>query len=161
RVSQTRRCTRRSASTSRITPARSSPLRRSSRRYPLSGPLARPGDAPLPVTTAGSRVRFRTNGGGLALPLVRAGAGSGECWLAPAPEFWPLRALANILSVLLAFVTAGTAARVVIRELGLPGGTWSRSYAVMKLDKITDVAIFGLSIVFVVWFHRARINAEW
>ena len=38
--------------------------------------------------------------------------------LAPAREFWPLRALANVLSVLLAFVTAATAARVVMRELG-------------------------------------------
>jgi hypothetical protein len=80
--------------------------------------------------------------------------------LAPPPEFWPLRVLANVLSLLLAFVTAATAARVVMRELGLGSGTWNRGYAVVQLDKITDVAIFGLGIVFVVWFHHARVNAE-
>jgi hypothetical protein len=80
--------------------------------------------------------------------------------LAPTPEFWRLRVLAKVLSVLLAFVTAATAARVVMRELGPYVGTASRGYVVMQLDKITDVTIFGLSIVFVVWFHRARINAE-
>jgi hypothetical protein len=62
--------------------------------------------------------------------------------------------------VLLAFVTAATAARIAMREFGQGGGTVSRGYAVVRLDKITDVAIFGLSILFVVWFRRARINAE-
>ena len=29
-----------------------------------------------------------------------------------------------------------------------------------QLDKAADITIFGLSILFVVWFYRARINAE-
>jgi hypothetical protein len=58
------------------------------------------------------------------------------------------------------FVTAVVAARVAMRELGPEAGTWNRGYAVLQIDKITDITLFGLGIVFVVWFHRARVNAE-
>jgi len=76
------------------------------------------------------------------------------------PQFRPLRLLALLLMVALAVVTAMVLARVAMRELGLETDTWNRGYAVMQIDKITDVTIFGLGVVFVVWFHRARINAE-
>ena len=78
----------------------------------------------------------------------------------PAPRFLPLRGLGNVLIVLLAVVVAAIAARLGIRLLGLDGGSWRGGYAARRLDKAADITIFGLSILFVVWFHRARINAE-
>jgi Domain of unknown function (DUF4328) len=78
----------------------------------------------------------------------------------PQPEFRPLRVLAVLLIVALAFVTVMVAARVAIRELGLEADTWDRGYAVMQIDKITDVTAFGLGVVFVMWFYCARANAE-
>jgi hypothetical protein len=83
-------------------------------------------------------------------------AGSGR-----PPEFLPLRALANILTVLLAVVVAAIVARLGIRLLGPESTRWQGGYVVQQLDKAADITIFGLSILFVVWFRRARINAEY
>ena len=74
---------------------------------------------------------------------------------APGPEFLPLRGLANILTVLLAVVVAFLWVRLSI-ELLSPGSL----HYFTDLDKAADITIFGLSILFVVWFYRARINAE-
>jgi hypothetical protein len=76
------------------------------------------------------------------------------------PEFRPLRVPAHLLVVALAVVTAMVLARVAVLELGLEAGSWNRGDAVMQIDKITDMTMFGLGIMFVVWFHRARVNAE-
>jgi hypothetical protein len=76
------------------------------------------------------------------------------------PEFLPLRALANILTLLLAVVVAVIAARLAIQLLSLGSAHWRQSLIDFWLDKIADITIFGLSILFVVWFRRARINAE-
>ena len=75
---------------------------------------------------------------------------------APGPEFLPLRGLANILTVLLAVVIAFIWARLAI-QLVSPGSAYFTDF---QLDKAADITIFGLSILFVVWFYRARINAE-
>jgi hypothetical protein len=76
------------------------------------------------------------------------------------PGFLPLRGLANILTVLLAVVVAVIAARLAIQLLSPGTAHWRRSLIDFRLDKAADITIFGLSILFVVWFRRARINAE-
>lgn len=76
---------------------------------------------------------------------------------APGPEFLPLQGLANILTVLLAVVVAFIWARLAIKQLS-PGS--AHYFTDFQLDKAADITIFGLSILFVVWFYRARINAE-
>ena len=76
---------------------------------------------------------------------------------APGPEFLPLRGLANILTVLLAVVVAFIWARLAIQPLS-PGS--AHYFTDFQLDNAADITIFGLSILFVVWFYRARINAE-
>lgn len=74
------------------------------------------------------------------------------------PEFLPLRGLATLLTVVLALIVAALAARIAIQSLG--SAHWRRSFIDFRLDKAVDVTIFGWSILFVVWFRRARINAE-
>ena len=76
------------------------------------------------------------------------------------PRFLPLRGLAIILTVLLAVVVAVIAARLAIQHLPLGSAHWRHSFIYLRLDKVADITIFGLSILFVVWFRRARINAE-
>lgn len=76
------------------------------------------------------------------------------------PEFLPLRGLANILSVVLAVVVAAITARLVIQSFRLGSAHWRYYLIAYRLDKATDITMFGLSILFVVWFRRARINAE-
>jgi Domain of unknown function (DUF4328) len=77
---------------------------------------------------------------------------------APGPGFLPLRDLADILTVLLAVVVAVIWARLAIQLLG-PGTARWRDFT-DHLDEGADITIAGLSILFVVWFYRARINAE-
>jgi Domain of unknown function (DUF4328) len=72
----------------------------------------------------------------------------------------PLRALANILTVLLAVVVVVIAARLAIQLLQPGSAHWRHSLTDLRLDKVADVTMFGLGILFVVWFRRARINAE-
>jgi hypothetical protein len=76
------------------------------------------------------------------------------------PGFLPLRGLANILTVLLAVVVAAIAGRLAIQLFSLGSAHWRHSLIDFRLDKAADVTILGLSILFVVWFRRARINAE-
>ena len=75
-------------------------------------------------------------------------------------RFLPLRGLANILTVLLAAVVAAIAARLVIHLLTPENAHWRHSVIASRLDRATDFTILGLSILFVVWFRRARIDAE-
>jgi hypothetical protein len=74
--------------------------------------------------------------------------------------FLPLRGLANILTVLLAVVIAAIVARLAIQLLSPGSVHWLHSPADVRLDKAADITIFGLGILFVMWFRRARINAE-
>jgi hypothetical protein len=76
------------------------------------------------------------------------------------PVILPLRGLANILTVLLALVVAVIAARLAIVALGPGSVHWRGSLIDGRLDKVADITTFILSILFVVWFRRARINAE-
>lgn len=80
----------------------------------------------------------------------------GEQW----PEFLPLRELGNVLTAGLAAVVAAIATRLAIGLLRLGSPHWRRDFIEFRLDKATDITIFVLSILFVVWFRRARINAE-
>jgi len=75
-------------------------------------------------------------------------------------RFLPLLGLANILTILLAVVIAAIAARLAIQLLSLGSAQSRHSLINVRLDKAADFTIFGLSILFVVWFRRARINAE-
>ena len=76
---------------------------------------------------------------------------------APGPEFRPIRGLADIVTVLLAVVVAFLWTRLAFQQLS-PGSM--HYFTGFELDKAADITIFGLSILFVVWFYRARINAE-
>jgi hypothetical protein len=76
------------------------------------------------------------------------------------PGFLPLRGLANVLTVLLAVVIAVIASRLSIQLLGLGSAQWRRSFIGFRLDDAADITMFVLGILFVVWFRRARINAE-
>ena len=76
---------------------------------------------------------------------------------APGPEFLPLRGLADILTALLALVVAFICARLAIRLLS-PGSV--HYLTDFRLDKAADITMLGLGILFLVWFYRARINAE-
>lgn len=71
------------------------------------------------------------------------------------PEFLPLRGLANILTVLLAVVVAFIGARLAV-NLFSPGSM----HYFFDVDLAADITMLGLSILFLVWFYRARINAE-
>jgi Domain of unknown function (DUF4328) len=74
---------------------------------------------------------------------------------AAGPEFLPLRGLADILTVLLAVVVAFIWARLAIQLIS-PGSVHYFS----DFDLAADATMLGLSILFLVWFYRARINAE-
>jgi hypothetical protein len=74
-------------------------------------------------------------------------------------EFLPLRGLAKVLTVILAVVVVAIAARLAVQLLSLSSAHWRRSFD-FQLDKAVDITIFGWSIFFLVWFRRARINAE-
>ena len=76
---------------------------------------------------------------------------------APGPEFRPIRGLADIVTVLLAVVVAFVWTRLAFQQLS-PGSM--HYFTDFELDRAADITIFGLSILFVVWFYRARINAE-
>jgi hypothetical protein len=76
------------------------------------------------------------------------------------PEFLPLRGLARLLTILLALVVAAIIARLIIQTLALGSAHRRHNFISLRLDKATDITTFVLSILFVVWFRRARINAE-
>jgi hypothetical protein len=76
------------------------------------------------------------------------------------PAILPLRVLANVLTVLLAVAVALIGARLAIQGFGLGSAHWRHEFIKFRLDKAADITIFGLSILFVMWFRRARINAE-
>jgi hypothetical protein len=76
---------------------------------------------------------------------------------APGPEFLPIRGLADILTALLAVVAAFICVRLAVQLLS-PGSV--RYFTDFRLDKAADITMLGLSILFLVWFYRARINAE-
>ena len=76
---------------------------------------------------------------------------------APGPEFLPIRGLADILTALLAVVVAFICVRLAAHLLS-PGSV--HYFTDFRLDKAADITMLGLSILFLVWFYRARINAE-
>lgn len=75
-------------------------------------------------------------------------------------QILPLRGLATMLTVLLAVVTGAIAARLVVQMLSLGSAHWRTAFIDFRLDKVADITIFAVGIVFVVWFRRARVNAE-
>ena len=75
-------------------------------------------------------------------------------------QFLPLRGLAIMATVLLAAVIAAIAVRVAIQQLSLGNPHWRTDFIDFRLDKAVDFMIFAAGVVLVVWFRRARINAE-
>src|SRR6185437_7563603 len=59
-----------------------------------------------------------------------------------------------------AVVVAAIAARLAIQPLGPGGAHWRYGVVDYRLDKAIDITALGLGILFVIWFRRARINAE-
>jgi hypothetical protein len=76
---------------------------------------------------------------------------------APGPEFLPLRGLADILTALLAVVVAFICIRLAVQLLSSGSVHYVTDF---RLDKAADITMLGLSILFLVWFYRAGINAE-
>jgi len=74
--------------------------------------------------------------------------------------FLPLQGLAKVLMVLLTLVIGAIALRLGVQFLGGSMSRWRYHKTIGVVDNVTNYTIFVLSIVFVVWFHRARINAE-
>ena len=75
--------------------------------------------------------------------------------------FLPLRGLGHVISALLAVVIAVVAARVIRQSWGF--ASWPRpgDVTVRGPDTFGNSTIVVTGILFVVWFRRARINAEW
>jgi len=57
-------------------------------------------------------------------------------------------------------IVAAIITRLAVQSSNLGSAQWRHSLITYRLDKVTDIAIFGFGIMFVVWFRRARINAE-
>jgi len=55
---------------------------------------------------------------------------------------------------------AAIAARLAIELLSLGSAHWRHSLIDLQLDQAADTTIFVLSVLFVVWFRRARNKAE-
>jgi Domain of unknown function (DUF4328) len=72
------------------------------------------------------------------------------------PEFLPLRGLGHLLTWLLALVVALAVVQLALRVSAVTVASGLRS----RLDEAGGVALFVTAIVFVLWFRRARINAE-
>jgi hypothetical protein len=85
-----------------------------------------------------------------------------QAQVAAAPRHLPLRGLAGVLTVLLLVLTAAMVIRIGLHELGWHGdqSRWSESSPAYWLDHVTNITTVAVGIVFVVWFRRARINAE-
>jgi hypothetical protein len=62
--------------------------------------------------------------------------------------------------VLLAIVIGAIVLRLAFQLLGGDTSRWRYQQTIGVLDNVANFMIFVLSIVFVLWFHRARINAE-
>ena len=75
-------------------------------------------------------------------------------------DFRPLQGLASVVMVLLAFVIGAIVVRLGVQLLRGDMPRWRYDETIGVLDNVANCTIFVLSILFVVWLHRARINAE-
>jgi hypothetical protein len=73
--------------------------------------------------------------------------------------FQSLQGLARLAMVLLAIVIGAIVLRLGFQQLGGDTPRWRYQQTIGVLDNVANFTIFVLSIVFVLWFHRARINA--
>ena len=74
--------------------------------------------------------------------------------------FQSLQGLAKLAMVLLAIAIGAIMCWLGFRLLGGTTSRWRYQQTIGMLDNVANFTIFVLSIVFVLWFHRARINAE-
>ena len=72
-------------------------------------------------------------------------------------EHRPLRGHGNAVIVLLSFQLTLLAARLGVRYLPLP---WHLLWLIGRLDRYANYLTLVTGIVFVMWFYRARVNAE-
>ena len=75
-------------------------------------------------------------------------------------EVLPLRLLAGILTGLLVGTIALTAARLAAPLVVHGGPAWEISIDIGPLVVLSRVSMAATAIVFLIWFRRARINAE-
>jgi hypothetical protein len=85
------------------------------------------------------------------------GTGTGP---APAGEFLPLVGLANVLVILLSLVLTVIAATLSLRHFGETSWQVHGTVVASWLDTAGSLMILAFAVLFVVWFRRARINAE-
>jgi hypothetical protein len=78
----------------------------------------------------------------------------------PCPELLPLRGLGGLLTGLLALTVGMIVVQLVLRVYGAAGGQPWASHLSSRVGDAGGAAFFLTAIVFVVWFRRARINAE-
>lgn len=76
------------------------------------------------------------------------------------PEFLPLVGLANVLVILLSLVLAVIAATLSLRHFGETNLEVHGTVLASWLDTAGSLVILGFAVLFVMWFRRARINAE-
>jgi hypothetical protein len=75
-------------------------------------------------------------------------------------EFLPVRGLGNVLVVVLAVVVAATLARLAIELMSLENVSRRYSFLVGPLDAALIATVLVSVVLFLIWFYRARINAE-
>jgi hypothetical protein len=71
-----------------------------------------------------------------------------------------LRGLGGLLTGLLALTAAMIVVQLVLRVYGTASGQFWGSRLSPRVGDAGEAAFFLTAIVFVVWFRRARINAE-
>ena len=79
---------------------------------------------------------------------------------ASAGEFLPLVGLANVLVILLSLVVTVIAATLSLRHFGETSWQVHGTVVASWLDTAGSLMILPFAVLFVVWFRRARINAE-
>jgi Domain of unknown function (DUF4328) len=86
----------------------------------------------------------------------------GACGVPDGPyrELLPLRGLGGLLTGLLALTAAMIVVQLVLRVYGTASGQSWASRLSPRVGDAGEAAFFLTAIVFVVWFRRARINAE-
>jgi hypothetical protein len=83
--------------------------------------------------------------------------------VAPAPlerEFLPLRTLAQVLTALLAADVVLTVARLTALLINHSEAPWKLGIELKPLAILFHIAVITTEVVFLIWFRRARINAE-
>jgi hypothetical protein len=77
-----------------------------------------------------------------------------------APEFLPLRTLAQTLTAILAGDVMLTVASLIAQLVNLGQSPWQVDNELEPLASLFRAAVITTTVLFLIWFRRARINAE-